>query len=82
MIDELEFMHPGISSTIKHLDIWLWGHGMVIPKTGFIWSKERKELQKSLGKIHFAHSDMSGFSIFEEAQYHGVEAAKKILLFK
>ena len=25
--------------------------------------------------IHFAHSDMSGVSIFEEAQYHGMKAA-------
>ena len=31
---------------------------------------------KPLGNIFFANSDLSGFSIFEEAQYRGVEAAK------
>jgi hypothetical protein len=29
--------------------------------------------------IFFANSDLSGFSIFEEAQYRGVEAAKAAL---
>ena len=30
-------------------------------------------------RILFANSDLSGISIFEEAQYHGVEAAQKVL---
>jgi hypothetical protein len=34
---------------------------------------------KPLGNIFFANSDLSGFSIFEEAQYRGVEAAKSAL---
>lgn len=76
---DLEKMHPGIKDHIENIDIWLWGHGMAIPRLGFIWGQSRKEMQKPLGSIHFAHSDMSGISIFEEAQYRGVEAAKKIL---
>jgi hypothetical protein len=28
------------------------------------------------GAIHFAHSDLSGFSVFEEAYTRGVQAAK------
>jgi hypothetical protein len=36
-------------------------------------------MQTSLGNVHFAHTDMSGISIFEEAQYRGVLAAKKVL---
>jgi hypothetical protein len=27
-------------------------------------------------RIHFANSDLSGFSIFEEAQYRGVQATR------
>lgn len=79
VLDEMEYMHPGVSSLTKNLDVWLWGHGMVIPKVGFLWGEARKNLQKSFGNLHFAHSDMSGISIFEEAQYHGIEAAQKIL---
>ena len=31
------------------------------------------------GAIRFAHSDMSGISLFEEAQYHGVRAAEEVM---
>jgi protoporphyrinogen oxidase len=76
---DLGKMHPGIDEHIENIDIWLWGHGMAIPRPGFIWGQSRKEMQKPLGSVHFAHSDMSGVSIFEEAQYRGVAAAKAIL---
>ena len=29
--------------------------------------------------IHFAHSDLSGLALFEEAFYHGVRAAEEVL---
>jgi hypothetical protein len=32
-----------------------------------------------IGNVHFAHSDLSGFSLFEEAQYRGVAAAEQVL---
>ena len=34
---------------------------------------------KARGRILFANSDLSGFSIFEEAQYRGVTAADSVL---
>jgi hypothetical protein len=34
---------------------------------------------RPFGRIHFAHSDLSGFSIFEEAQDPGVTAAQQVL---
>jgi protoporphyrinogen oxidase len=77
--EDLEKMHPGISTEIENLDVWLWGHGMIQPTVGFLWSQERQEMQKPFGNIHFAHSDMSGISVFEEAQFQGIEAAKKVL---
>jgi hypothetical protein len=76
---DLEKMHSGITSEIVSMDIWPWGHGMIRPSTGYIWGDTRRRMKESLGPILFAHSDMSGISNFEEAQYHGVEAAKKIL---
>lgn len=77
--DDLEGMHPGIKRHIANIDVWVWGHGMVSPGIGFIWGKERRRMQAPLGAIHFAHSDMSGISTFEEAQYHGVRAADQVL---
>lgn len=77
--DDLEKMHRGIKEHIASIDVWVWGHGMVSPTIGFIWGKERRKMQASLGPIHFAHSDMSGISTFEEAQYRGVRAADQVL---
>ncbi|HXH31539.1 MAG TPA: FAD-dependent oxidoreductase [Bacteriovoracaceae bacterium] len=76
---DLEKMHPGITQTITAIDAWVWGHGMVGPGVGYLWGENRKEMQQSLGDLHFAHTEMSGISIFEEAQYRGVMAAKKVL---
>jgi hypothetical protein len=44
-----------------------------------VFSEARARWLKPLGNILFANSDLSGFSIFEEAQYRGVEAAKGAL---
>jgi hypothetical protein len=77
---DLETMNPDLRGHIQNIDVWLWGHAMISPKPGYIWGASREKMQKSLQNLHFAHSDMSGISIFEEAQYHGVEAAKKVLL--
>lgn len=79
IIPDLEKMHPGISNLISHVDVWVWGHGMVSPGIGYLWNQKRKEFLKPFGSIEFAHTDMSGISVFEEAQFRGVEAAKKIL---
>ncbi|MBN8536143.1 MAG: NAD(P)/FAD-dependent oxidoreductase [Deltaproteobacteria bacterium] len=79
IIPDLEKMHPGISRTVLNVDVWIWGHGMVSPGINYLWSPKRKDFLKPFKGIEFAHSDMSGISIFEEAQYRGVEAAKRIL---
>jgi hypothetical protein len=60
---------------VNNIDIMRWGHAMIRPTPGFIWGEHRVPLTRPVGNIHFAHSDLSGFSIFEEAQYRGVVAA-------
>jgi hypothetical protein len=79
IVADLEKMHSGIGALIASIDIWPWGHGMIRPSTGFIWGDTRALMKEPLGHVCFAHSDMSGMSNFEEAQYHGVEAAKFVL---
>lgn len=76
---DLERMHRGITEDIAAVDIWIWGHGMSGPRVGFLWGEARRRIQQSFGRVHFAHSDMSGISIFEEAQYRGVQAADQVL---
>lgn len=77
--DELLALHPELEGRIQRLDVWLWGHAMARPTTGFIWGKERRESLKQHPPIFTAHSDMSGMSIFEEACTHGVTAAENVL---
>ena len=72
-------MHPGIREEITSLDLGPWAHGMIRPSVGFIWGDTRSKMKEHQQNIIFAHSDMSGISNFEEAQYHGVSAAKAIL---
>ena len=79
VIQDLSLMHPGIEDSIEELNVWLWGHAMVRPVPGFMWGRARLEALGPLGNIYFAHSDMSGISIFEEAQYRGIMAAKAAL---
>jgi len=77
--DDLEKMHRGIKDEIRNIDVWVWGHGMISPNIGYLWGDNRRKMLESQGRIHFAHSDMSGISIFEEAQYRGVQAADQVL---
>lgn len=73
--DELERMHPGIHRDILEMDCWIWGHAMVRPVPGFYTAPT----PQAPSHISFAHSDLGGISIFEEAFYHGELAAQRCL---
>ncbi len=79
ILDDLARIHPDIRACVSHINIMRMGHAMVRPVPGFQFGEERQRWLKPLGPIHFANSDLSGISIFEEAQYRGVEAARAIL---
>ena len=79
VIHDLSLMHPGIEKSIEEVNVWIWGHAMIRPVPGLIWGRARQQALEPLGKIHFAHSDMSGISIFEEAQYRGIMASRAVL---
>jgi hypothetical protein len=79
IVADLARAHPDIAAHIRHLDVWLWGHGMIRPVPGFIWGPARAQMLPPLGRIFFAHSDMSGLSIFEEACTRGAHAARALL---
>lgn len=79
VLEDISFMHPGIVEQIRSLDVWIWGHGMIRPVPGFIHGEARKQAANPIGKIHFAHSDLSGLSIFEEAFDQGRRAAREVM---
>lgn len=71
--------HPDLRSCCRRLDVMQLGHAMVRPLPGFLVAGERLDAARPRDGLHFAHSDLSGFSIFEEASYHGVRAAQEVL---
>ena len=80
IMHDLKKPHPNIESGLKTLDIWIWGHGMICPSPGFVFGPERQKAKSDIGKrIFFAHSDLAGISIFEEAFYCGTQAAKNVI---
>ena len=79
ILADLGQAHPGIESTVTHADVMLRGHAMIRPAPGFVWGEARRRAAAPHGPVRFAHSDMSGISLFEEAQYHGVRAAEQVM---
>jgi hypothetical protein len=55
------------------------GDAMALLEIGAIFSAERRNLAHAHGRMLFANSDLSGFSIFEEAQYRGAYAEDRVL---
>lgn len=78
-LTDLRRAHPELDSLVERLDVMRWGHAMVQPRPGFVWGGARAAAQQPYRGIHFAHSDLSGVGLFEEAQYHGVRAAEAVL---
>jgi hypothetical protein len=79
ILAELSRPHPEIRSIARRIDVAANGHAMVRPRAGFVWGEARRRVEAHAGRVHFAHSDASGFSLFEEAQYRGVAAAERVL---
>ncbi|MEO7660071.1 MAG: NAD(P)-binding protein, partial [Pyrinomonadaceae bacterium] len=81
-LTDLARAHSDIYELTTRIDIMRWGHAMISPRPNFIWSGVREKAMKAYRNIHFAHSDLSGIALFEEAFYHGLRAAGEILRLK
>ncbi len=71
--------HPDIEPLIERIDVWIWGHAMVRPEPGSLWSGAREAAATPHGAVHFAAADLGGLPLFEEAQWAGVRAAEEVL---
>jgi len=78
-LSDLERAHPDIRAITTRLDVMRWGHAMIRPRTGFLWGGARQKAQRPFGPVHFAHTDLSGVALFEEAFDHGLRAAEEVL---
>jgi hypothetical protein len=63
---------------LERVAITARGHAMAIPRPGFLSNPGRLALRAAAGPLYFAHSDLSGLSLFEEAAWWGYRAAVQI----
>ena len=76
---DLTRAHADVRTLTRRLDVMRWGHAMIRPRVGFPWGGARLRAQQPFGPIHFAHTDLSGVALFEEAFDHGLRAAEEVL---
>jgi len=76
---DLSRAHPDLRSLTDRIDVMRWGHAMIRPSPGFVWSEARRRAAEPHHGIHFANTDLSGVALFEEALHHGVRAAEEVL---
>jgi protoporphyrinogen oxidase len=79
IVSDLRRAHPDLPKFLERVDVYRWGHAMITPAPGFVWSDARKKAQEPLGRLVFAHSDLSGIPLFEEAFDRGLQAANFVL---
>ncbi|HJV61977.1 MAG TPA: FAD-dependent oxidoreductase [Albitalea sp.] len=76
VVAELAPVHPDLPHKVRRIDLMRYGHAMSIPVPGVRSSAALQALAETTGRVHFAHSDLSAYSVFEEAYAHGVRAAR------
>jgi monoamine oxidase len=74
VLAELLVPHPDLPAKVTRIDVMRYGHAMSTPVPGLRSSAALEALQRPAApgqRLHFAHSDLSGYSVFEEAFTHG-----------
>jgi phytoene dehydrogenase-like protein len=72
VVNDLSQAHPDLPGKVERIDLMRYGHAMSVPRPGLRSSSALAALATaSSGRVHFAHSDLSGYSILEEAFFHG-----------
>jgi predicted NAD/FAD-dependent oxidoreductase len=78
VLTDLERAHPDVRGLVDRIEVAFWGHGMIRPRVGSLFGGERAARAGPVGRIHFAHTDLSGIALFEEAFDHGLRAAREV----
>jgi len=74
VIADIAPAHPDLAAKVRRADLMRYGHAMSIPVPGVRSSAALKALAAPQRRVHFAHADLSAYSVFEEAFFHGVRA--------
>ena len=79
VLTDLQTAHPEIRSLVSRLDVMRWGHAMIRPTPGFQFGAARRAALAPFRGVHFAHSDLSGLPLFEEAFDRCLRAAEETM---
>ena len=75
VLAELGVPHPDLPDKVTRMDVMRYGHAMSVPVPGIRSSAALQALQQpqpaAWRRLQFAHSDLSGYSVFEEAFSQG-----------
>ena len=74
VVDDVARVHPDLPDKLSRVDLTRYGHAMSIPLPGLRSSAALRALAEPQRHVQFAHSDLSGYSVFEEALYQGNRA--------
>ena len=80
LLADLHAPHPDLAGKATRIDVMRYGHAMAVPVPGFATHSALAALQTHTKgqRLHFAHSDLSGYSVFEEAFTHGHRAGTAV----
>ena len=73
-------LHPDLPERLQRVELMRYGHAMSIPHPGLRGSPALTALREhAQGRLHAAHADLSGYSVFEEAFTQGELVAARLL---
>jgi hypothetical protein len=79
VLADISRAHPDVRDHVERIEVAFWGHGMIRPRVGSVWSEALAARSRPTGRIHYAHTDLSGYALFEEAFDHGLRAARAVV---
>ncbi|HEY5955279.1 MAG TPA: FAD-dependent oxidoreductase, partial [Polyangiaceae bacterium] len=79
VLAELASPHPDLATHTTRMDVWHFGHAMIRPVPGMVSGAARRKAAIPFRAVHFAHTDLSGVALLDEAHFHGVRAADEVL---
>jgi predicted NAD/FAD-dependent oxidoreductase len=78
VLAELTSVHPDLRRRVQRMDLMRYGHAMAVPRPGIQRHAALAALRAARGRLRFAHSDLAGYSVFEEAFTAGSEVAEPV----
>ena len=79
IVHDLQRAHPDIAERLVRIDVKRWGHAMARPVPGTLKRVQTMRDWSPAPRLFVAHADLSNLSLFEEAQWHGVQAALAVV---